>query len=164
MKEQTVIAISGVKNSGKTTLIQRILPKLESEGLNVAVIKHDGHSFQADPVDTDTGKYIEAGAYGTAIFDGEKYKIIKCSTIDEQDLIQLFPEADVILLEGLKYSTWPKIEIIRAGNSAQPVCSSDTLLALVTDVPNIQSNVPILDVNEIDGVVKVILQYRNTKM
>ncbi|MBP3342666.1 MAG: molybdopterin-guanine dinucleotide biosynthesis protein MobB, partial [Peptococcaceae bacterium] len=67
-------------------------------------------------------------------------------------------------LEGLKYSTWPKIEIIRAGNSAQPVCSSDTLLALVTDVPNIQSNVPILDVNEIDGVVKVILQYRNTKM
>ena len=164
MKEQTVIAISGVKNSGKTTLIQRILPKLEAEGLNVAVIKHDGHTFQADPVDTDTGKYIEAGAYGTAIFDDEKYKIIKCSTIDEQDLIQLFPEADVILLEGLKYSTWPKIEIIRAGNSAQPVCSSDTLLALVTDVPNIQSNVPILDVNEIDGVVKVILQYRNTKM
>ena len=164
MKQQTVIAISGVKNSGKTTLIQHILPKLEAEGLNVAVIKHDGHTFQADPVDTDTGKYMEAGAYGTAIFDGEKYKIIKCSTIDEQDLIQLFPEADVILLEGLKYSTWPKIEIIRAGNSAQPVCSSDTLLALVTDVPNIQSNVPILDVNEIDGVVKVILQYRNTKM
>ena len=82
MKEQTVIAISGVKNSGKTTLIQRILPKLTAEGLNVAVIKHDGHTFQADPVDTDTGKYIEAGAYGTAIFDGEKYKIIKCSTID----------------------------------------------------------------------------------
>jgi len=164
MKQQTVIAISGVKNSGKTTLIQRILPKLESEGLNVAVIKHDGHSFQADPVDTDTGKYMEAGAYGTAIFDGEKYKIIKCGTIDEYDLIQQFPEADVILLEGLKYSIWPKIEIIRAGNSAQPVCSSDTLLALVTDVPNIQSNVPILDVNEIDGVVKVILQYRNTKM
>ncbi|MBO5139695.1 MAG: molybdopterin-guanine dinucleotide biosynthesis protein B, partial [Peptococcaceae bacterium] len=103
MKQQTVIAISGVKNSGKTTLIQRILPKLTAEGLNVAVIKHDGHTFQADPVDTDTGKYIEAGAYGTAIFDGEKYKIIKHGTIDEQDLIQLFPEADVILLEGLKY-------------------------------------------------------------
>ena len=164
MKEQTVIAISGVKNSGKTTLIQRILPKLTAEGLNVAVIKHDGHSFQADPVDTDTGKYIEAGAYGTAIFDGEKYKIIKCSTIDEQDLIQLFPEADVILLEGLKYSTWPKIEIIRAGNSAQPVCSSDTLLALVTDVPDIQSTAPAIPIDDIDGVVKVIMQYRKMKM
>ena len=159
MKQQTVIAISGVKNSGKTTLIQHILPKLESEGLNVAVIKHDGHTFQADPVDTDTGKYMEAGAYGTAIFDGEKYKIIKRGTIDEQDLIQQFPEADVLLLEGLKYSTWPKIEIIRAGNSAQLVCSSDTLLALVTDVPNIQSTVPIVSIDDIDGVAEIILQH-----
>lgn len=159
MKEQTVIAISGVKNSGKTTLIQRILPKLTAEGLNVAVIKHDGHTFQADPVDTDTGKYIEAGAYGTAIFDGETYKINKRNTVDEYALIQHFPEADVILLEGLKHSAWPKIEIVRAGNSAQPVCSSDTLLALVTDVPDIQSTAPILSIDDIDGVAEIILQH-----
>ena len=159
MKQQTVIAISGVKNSGKTTLITRLLPKLQAEGLQVAVIKHDGHTFVPDPTDTDTGKYMEAGAYGTAIFDGETYKVIKRSTIDEHALIQHFPEADVILLEGLKHSTWPKIEIVRSGNSTQAVCDPDTLLALVTDIPHFMSHVPILPLDDIDGIVEVILRY-----
>lgn len=159
MKRQTVIAISGVKNSGKTTLITRLLPKLQAYGLKVAVIKHDGHTFQPDPTDTDTGKYIEAGAYGTAIFDGETYKVIKRSTTDEHALIQHFPEADVILLEGLKHSTWPKIEIVRAGNSERPVCSPETLLALVTNVPDIQSTAPIISIDDIDGVAATILRY-----
>ena len=69
-KKQAVIAVSGVKNSGKTTLIERLIPYLQYYGLQVAVIKHDGHSFQADPSDTDTGRFVQAGAIGTAIYDG----------------------------------------------------------------------------------------------
>ena len=43
-----VVAVSGVKNSGKTTLIEAMLPLLEESGLTVAVVKHDGHSFDAE--------------------------------------------------------------------------------------------------------------------
>ena len=56
MKDRpAVVAVSGVKNSGKTTLIIEMLPYLTEKGLRVAVIKHDGHSFEPDPVCTDTG-------------------------------------------------------------------------------------------------------------
>ena len=72
-----VVAVSGVKNSGKTTLIAAMLPHLTAAGLKVATVKHDGHSFQADPEGTDTGIHMEAGAWGTAIFDGEKYKVVR---------------------------------------------------------------------------------------
>ena len=53
-KGQLILAVSGVKNSGKTTLIASLLSKLEQKGLKTAVIKHDGHEFEADIPGTDT--------------------------------------------------------------------------------------------------------------
>ena len=87
-----VVAVSGVKNSGKTTLIEAMLPLLEESGLTVAVVKHDGHSFDADPPGTDTGRFMAAGAAGTAIFDGEKFKIVKKQPVTEDFLITQFPD------------------------------------------------------------------------
>ena len=62
-KKPVLIAVSGVKNSGKTTLIQKVIPKLNENGLKVATIKHDGHDFEADVEGTDTYKHKKAGAY-----------------------------------------------------------------------------------------------------
>ena len=58
-----VVAVSGVKNSGKTTLIEGMLPHLAAAGLSVAVVKHDGHTFLPDVPGTDTGRFLAAGAY-----------------------------------------------------------------------------------------------------
>ena len=107
VSEPLVVAVSGVKNSGKTTLIESVLPLLAQAGLQVAVVKHDGHSFDPDPSNTDTGRFMAAGAAGTAIFDGEKFKIVKKQPVTEDFLIMQFPEADLILLEGFKYTAWP---------------------------------------------------------
>ena len=113
MGKPLVIAVSGVKNSGKTTLIEAMLPLLAEAGLRVAVIKHDGHCFDPDPPGTDTGRFMAAGAAGTAIFDGEKFKVVKKQPVTEAFLIAQFPEADLILLEGFKYTPWPKLEVVR---------------------------------------------------
>lgn len=61
MKKQKIIAISGVKNSGKTTLITRLIPHLKDRGIKIAVIKHDGHDFEPDVIGTDSYRYREAG-------------------------------------------------------------------------------------------------------
>lgn len=61
--------------------------------------------------------------------------MVRREAVDEAALIAQFPEADLILLEGFKYSAWPKLEVVRAGNSAAPVSNPATLLALVTDLP-----------------------------
>jgi molybdopterin-guanine dinucleotide biosynthesis protein B len=102
-------AISGYKNTGKTTLITRLIPELKKLGLKVAVIKHDGHDFESDVPGTDSWRHQQAGAYGTAVFSGNRVMITKeCQGIDETQIAQAFPEADVILIEGLKNSLYPK--------------------------------------------------------
>lgn len=68
MKQPFLFAISGVKNSGKTTLITKLIPVFRKYGLRTATIKHDGHDFEADVPGTDTYRHLQAGAYGTAVF------------------------------------------------------------------------------------------------
>lgn len=171
MKEKNkpvIIAISGVKNSGKTTLIERIIPKLNNEGLKVATVKHDGHDFDADIEGTDTFKHRKAGAYGTAIFSKNKFMVIKeQKNTQEEELISYFSDCDVILLEGFKFSDYPKIEIVRKGNSSESVCKKETLLGIVSDVEELKeeyrenknNELKVIDINDIDSISELLVEY-----
>lgn len=155
-----VFAVSGVKNSGKTTLIEKIIPKLKEHGLKVATIKHDGHDFEGDVEGTDTYKHKRAGAYGTAIFSKNKFMIIKDQKDTlEEELMLYFKDSDVIILEGFKYSDYPKLEIVRKGNSECSVCRKETLLAIVSDMDIKAEGVEILDLNDIDKIADFLLKY-----
>lgn len=104
-----IYAISGCKNSGKTTLITSLIPELTKLGYRVAVIKHDGHDFEPDVPGTDSYRHRRAGAYATAVFSSRRFMVTKeCGGSDENMLMQMFPEADIILIEGLKNSPYPK--------------------------------------------------------
>lgn len=138
MKRPVKIAISGVKNSGKTTLIEKLLPELHKKGIKTAVIKHDGHEFEADIPGTDSDRAHKAGAFGTAVFSDTKYLLVKEEDEKDQekkaDMLALqFPEADLILLEGFKNSRYPKLEVVRKENSESCVCIGKNLLAIVSD-------------------------------
>lgn len=153
-----VIAISGVKNSGKTTLLEKILPILTAKGLNVAVIKHDGHTFDADVEGTDSYRMRKAGAYGTAVFCGTHYMVIKTEPTTSEALQSCFSDADLILCEGLKNSCYPKIEVVRAGNSDAPVCDPQTLLAVATD-QLLNLSIPTVDLNNPLKIAELIERY-----
>ena len=158
-REPAVAAVSGVKNSGKTTLIEGMLPLLAAAGLRVAVIKHDAHTFRPDVPGTDSFRHRAAGAVGTAVFDREKSMVIRQGAVTERHLIaQLRDSADLILLEGFKDSFWPKLELVRAGISAAPVCKRDTLLALLTDLPISLPGVPTLPIDP-GPAAQVLIDY-----
>ena len=159
--EIPVIAVSGVKNSGKTTLLEKLIANLVARGVRVAVIKHDGHHFEPDVPGTDSYRHRSAGAYGTAIYDGEKFLLVKTAQVTPEDLFGQFPEADLILLEGAKDSRWPKFEIVRGGNSAASVCDPATLMALVTDLPLSLPGVPTLGLEDIDAMADLVLARLN---
>lgn len=164
-KKQFILAVSGVKNSGKTTLITKLLPELKKRGLQVAVIKHDGHDFEADVPGTDSWKYAQAGADGTCVFSAKKYMVVKYAPAPSvEELIGAFPEVDVILLEGFKYSEYPKIEVIRKGNSSESVCDPKNLLGIVTDLTKAELDVngemldiPLLGLEETERLVDYLL-------
>ena len=132
-KEQKILCICGIKNSGKTTYIEKLLKEIKSHGKSAAVIKHDGHDFEGDRPGTDTYRYHQAGAAATAIFSKNRYMINADEEIDLQQLINGFSDADVILVEGMKQSELPKIEIVREKISCTLSCCGKNLIAVVTD-------------------------------
>ncbi len=136
VKRPAVLAVSGLHNSGKTTLLEKLLPALRSRGLKVGVIKHDGHDFTPDVPGTDSFRLREAGAQGVAVYSGQRYLLTEEFRLTEQDLLALFERHgyDLVLLEGFKNSGWPKIEVVRRKISAAPV--SFQPLAVVGDIPS----------------------------
>ena len=104
-----IYAISGYKNSGKTTLMTALIAELTRRGYRVTSIKHDGHDFDPDVPGTDSYRHRRAGAYGTAVFSQKRFMVTKTwEKPDMNALISAFPEADVLLLEGFKDSSYPK--------------------------------------------------------
>lgn len=155
-----IIAISGIKNSGKTVLITKLIPYIKNKGYKVATIKHDGHDFDCDVKNTDTYKHLSSGANATAIFSKNKYMIInKKENQNEDILLEHFKEMDIILLEGFKYSDYPKIEIIRKGISTESVCDIGTILAIATDIDIKIGNINIVDINDVETIGNIIISH-----
>ena len=127
MSRPAVFAISGEKNSGKTTLIEGVVSILTQRGYAVAVIKHDGHAFEPDVAGTDTRRFYDAGAAGTAVFDGEKCMLVRRRAVNEQQLFEAFRDVDLILIEGLKDSDYPKL-FLKAGEWQDPKDVADMLV------------------------------------
>ena len=147
LKRPAVLAVSGVHNSGKTTLLEKLLPVLRSRGLKVGVIKHDGHQFTPDVPGTDSYRLREAGAQGVAVFSVTRYLLTEEFRLTEQDLLALFERHgyDLVLLEGFKSSGWSKIEVVRSAISDTPV--SFQPLAVVGDIPGAD-----FDLNDISAL------------
>jgi molybdopterin-guanine dinucleotide biosynthesis protein MobB len=139
-----VLSISGLKNSGKTTLIEAIIPLLLKEGIHTAVIKHHGHGFEGEIPDkpgTDTYRFLANGAFGTVVYDDDMAAIVKRSKMGTEELISLFYDADLIIIEGAKHEPWPRIAMLRTG---QPLPDdTGTLLCVVTDNDYDQKMVPV---------------------
>lgn len=154
-----ILAVCGVKNSGKTTILEKIIPLLINRGLKVAVIKHDGHDFIPDVPETDSFRVRKAGAYATAVFSKYRYLIYKEQEISPEELARNFPEADLILIEGLKDSSYPKIELIRKEISTKPICNQESLLALITDVNFVHKDIPVFQYNHLSEIVEFIYNW-----
>lgn len=165
-KKQIIIAICGVKNSGKTTLLTKIVGMLSKKGIKVAVIKHDGHDFSCDVEGTDSDKLSKAGAYGVAVFSKSRIFVHKqlASGIEketEQELVKQFSEADIIFLEGMKNSEYCKIEVIRKEISKEPVSNPKGRFLIATDWERECFSEQALDINDIEGIVGVIEQLKD---
>ena len=158
-KEQQIIAVCGVKNSGKTTLLVKLVEALSQKGVRVAVIKHDGHDFSCDVPGTDSYRLHQAGAYGTAVFSEYRTFIHKEGCHErEQELIAQFPEAEIILIEGMKGSDYPKIEVIRREISDAPVSNPVGRFLIATDWELQKFAEPAADLNDIDSILKKIME------
>jgi molybdopterin-guanine dinucleotide biosynthesis protein B len=149
--------VAASSNSGKTTLIEKVVRILKSKGLTVAVVKHASKGFDLDRPGKDSWRFREAGADAVLLIGPEGYALQKRSArIPEQaEIARLVGEADIVIREGFKHGAGAKIEVFRTGVSgAQPLCLTDrTFLALVSD-ERIDAGIPWYHIDDAAGVAE----------
>ena len=133
-----IVCIVGRSDAGKTTLIEQLVPELCRLNLKVGTIKHDVHGFEIDHPGKDSWRHKRSGASMTLISSPAKLALVKDSDHDHalDELIPYFDGVDLIMTEGYKRESKPKVEIFRPEVHAEPLCVEDEhLIALISDAP-----------------------------
>jgi molybdopterin-guanine dinucleotide biosynthesis protein MobB len=154
-----IISIVGKSESGKTTLIEKLIPELVQRHYKVATVKHDAHSFEIDKKGKDSWRHKNAGA-STAIVSSQKRVTIFCDAEKDLTLEELrnryITGVDIILAEGYKKSPHPKIEVNRTAIGNDLLCTADdNLIAIVSDREH-KLDVPVFDPEDFVGVANLI--------
>lgn len=133
-----IISIVGKSESGKTTLLESLIAELKRRGYKVAVVKHSAEDVEVDTAHKDTWRFRQAGSELSAISSGHNLGIFKRLEADFSphelpDLVSC--ECDIVLTEGFKRNSYPKIEVHRREQGGELVSPPQQLLAVVTDEP-----------------------------
>jgi len=148
---KTISFIAASSNSGKTTLIEKVVRILKERGLRVAVIKHASKGFDLDRPGKDSWRFREAGADAVMLVGPDSMALMK--TTERQPApaeLELWAgDVDIVIREGFKQEGSNRIEVFRGGVSGeQPLCINDrSIIALVSSVP-IAVAIPRFDWND----------------
>lgn len=155
-----IVSFVGRSNSGKTTLIERVIPELVRAGYKVATVKHAGHGFDLDTEGKDSWRHKRAGASSVMVLS--KGSMAMFADVSDQMTVEevrdrfLDHTYDLIIAEGWKHEGYPKIVIVREQVGEIPV-SSEGLLAVVSDKP-IDLSVPLFGLDDVVGVAALIMK------
>jgi molybdopterin-guanine dinucleotide biosynthesis protein B len=145
------IGVIGYSNSGKTTLIEKLIPVFRSRGLSVSAIKNAHHGFDMDRPGKDSFRYREAGAGQVLIATALRWAMLtetpaRPATLEE--LLALLQPCDLVIIEGFKSEGHvPRIEVLRAGQSEPAIYLHDTNVIAVASDQVIEATLPVLDLN-----------------
>lgn len=152
-----IISIVGKSGSGKTTFIERLIPELKKRGYKIGTIKHTVNNFEFDKPGKDSWRHKQSGADTVILASNNKFSMVKDTnptTLD--DFKPYFKDMDLVITEGYKTGSKPKIEIIRSGRSTTPLnLKPEERIALVTNT-NIEMNVPRFGLEDIAEVADLI--------
>ncbi len=157
---QFVFGITGWKNAGKTTLVERLVGEFVRRGWRVATVKHAHHAADIDKPQTDSFRHRAAGATEVALVTGARYAIMREqqeATLAEV-LARLAP-ADLVLVEGFKGDRHPKLEV--RGESSEPIAATEhNIVAIAADVRPTDGRLPWFRRDDIAGIADFIAARR----
>ncbi len=159
------MAIVGGTNSGKTTLIEKLIPVLRARGYRVGTIKHVMHDLVFDQSGKDSWRHVQAGAETVIVDADERIFMFKsvpavAGNADHlKDYVKkYFSDMDIVLAEGYKKQDLVKIEVYRQNGITGPVCLNDPkLAALVTDA-GIDAGVPCYGLDDVESIADMIIK------
>lgn len=167
-----VLGIAAWSGTGKTTLLEKLLPLLGGQGLKVAVIKHAHHSFDVDQPGKDSYKLRRAGAAPMLIASRERFALMQETPGQEEpDLAQLLllmtqHDPDLVIVEGFKAWPIPKLVLYRDGIGDAAILNGPWVEAVALDAPapiELSSSLPQLDLNDSAAIGHWIVEWVSAK-
>ncbi|MCK6879554.1 MULTISPECIES: molybdopterin-guanine dinucleotide biosynthesis protein MobB [Enterobacter] len=161
-----VLAISAWSGTGKTTLLKKLIPALCARGIRPGLIKHTHHNMDVDKPGKDSYELRKAGAAQTIVASNQRWALMT-ETPDEAplDLAYLVSRMDhstldLVLVEGFKHEAVPKILLFRsdAGHNISELTLDEHVIAVASDVA-LDIEVPVLDLNDEDGIAEYIVKW-----
>ena len=161
-----LLAFAASSGTGKTTLLKRVIPLLNERGIRPGLIKHTHHDMDVDKPGKDSYELRKAGAAQTIVASQKRWALMT-ETPDENQLDLYYlasrmdeSSLDVILVEGFKHESVPKILLYREGTSlnAGDLAIDSHVIAIASDV-NLRTILPILDINHPEQVADFIVNW-----
>lgn len=156
----SIIALVGKPDSGKTTLIEKLIPELNLRGYRIGTVKHHVHGFEMDREGKDTWRHKKAGAKVVALSSPTGLGVIRDADHDhaiEELLGRYYYDVDLVIAEGYKSTSLPKIEIFRSSVHQSPLEHRDkSWLAMISDIdPGV--DLPLLALTDIPGIADFLV-------
>ena len=154
--------MTGWKNSGKTTLVERLVAEICGRGFSVSTLKHAHHAFDVDTPGKDSHRHRAAGARQVLVASAARWALMtELRGAQEPPLAALIAQlapVDLVLVEGYKRDRHPKIEVRRAATAQDLIADGDaTIEAIASDAPLPGAGVPVYDLDDVAGVAGFIL-------
>jgi molybdopterin-guanine dinucleotide biosynthesis protein B len=153
-----IVAVVGESDSGKTTLIEKLIPELKSRGYRVASIKHNAHGFEIDREGKDSYRHRRAGAVTTILSSPDQYAVVADAEREykPKDLCELFVrDADIVVCEGFKQESLPRIMVLRDQAEELTPEAGEGLIAVASDHP-VDAGAPCYPTGDIKGLADLI--------
>lgn len=159
-----VVSVVAKSGTGKTTLLEKLIRNLKQRGYRVGAVKHDAHRFDIDYEGKDSWRLTRAGADTMVISSPAKLAMVKQHTPETEpgpaDIVgAYFGDVDIVLTEGFKKNSFPKIEVHRGARSDSLLCrgeANDPALLAVASDESLELDVPVFDINDADGICDII--------
>lgn len=154
-----IVCFVGRSNSGKTTLIERLIPELTRAGYRVATVKHAGHGFDLDTEGKDSWRHKRAGANQVVVLS--KGSLAMFADVPEElpleDVRERFvnQDTDLIIAEGWKSQGFPKVIVVR--EEVQEVDVSLEGLLAVASIKPLEMQVPWFDRDDVQGLAQLLI-------
>lgn len=154
-----VVSIVGRSKSGKTTLIEKLIPILKERGYRIGTVKHHAHpGFDIDIPGKDTWRHGQAGSDHVVIAAPDKMaSIIKLpAPLSLPEILEDMQDVDLVLTDGYRRASTPKIEVLRAAVGKELLCETSELIAVASDF-ELEIGIPRFDLDDAAGLAELIL-------
>lgn len=161
-----LLGFAAYSGTGKTTLLEALLPKLTATGLRIGLLKHAHHDFDVDKPGKDSYRLRKAGASQMLIASRNRHALMTETPDAEAEFDYLLTrfdaeKLDVILVEGCKNIAFPKIELHRAEVGKPWLYPHDKNIIAIAADETVATDLPQMHINDLDAIADFVLDYVN---